>query len=162
MTTIWTTERPTQPGEYWLSIAPDKRKGRIDFPAVMPCDVSLCANTYLMDRGSLDIGSDENGLTLAARYITGGAWVPVANDWYDGALWAPRETPALLVALCVLASLSGCLTPAKLAEMAQRADTLSRGAKTDECADAAANAASAVVVALGDMIAATKMSDLGY
>ena len=38
--------------------------------------------------------------------------------------------------------------PAKLAEMAQRADTLSRGAKTDECADAAANAASAVVVAL--------------
>ena len=64
--------------------------------------------------------------------------------------------------LFALASLSGCLTPAKLAEMAQRADTLSRGAKTDECADAAANAASAVVVALGDMIAATKMSDLGY
>jgi len=66
---------------------------------------------------------------------------------------------ALLVALCVLASLSGCLTPAKLAEMAQRADTLSKGAKTDECADAAANAASAVVVALNDMTSATKMSD---
>jgi len=94
MTPNWTTNRPTQPGEYWLSIALDKRKGRIDFPSVIPCDVSLCANTYLMDRGSLDIGSDENGLTLAARYITGGAWVPVANDWYDGALWAPRETPA--------------------------------------------------------------------
>ena len=61
--------------------------------------------------------------------------------------------------LFALASLSGCLTPAKLAEMAQRADTLSRGAKTDECADAAANAASAVVVALGDMTRATKMSD---
>ena len=45
-----------------------------------------------------------------------------------------------LAALLVLASLSGCLTPAKLAEMAQRADTLSKGAKTDECADAAANA----------------------
>ena len=45
-----------------------------------------------------------------------------------------------LVVLCALASLSGCLTPAKLAEMAQRADTLSKGAKTDECADAAANA----------------------
>ena len=52
----------------------------------------------------------------------------------------------LLVVLCALASLSGCLTPAKLAEMAQRTDTLSRGAKTDECADAAANAASAVVI----------------
>ena len=62
------------------------------------------------------------------------------------------RTAVLIIAglcgLCVLASLSGCLTPAKLAEMAQRADTLSKGAKTDECADAAANAASAVVVAL--------------
>lgn len=64
-----------------------------------------------------------------------------------------------LAALLVLASLSGCLTPAKLAEMAQRADTLSKGAKTDECADAAANAAEAVVVALNDMTRATKMSD---
>ena len=64
-----------------------------------------------------------------------------------------------LVALCALVSLSGCLTPAALAEMAQRAEVLSKGAKTQDCADAAANAASAVVVALGDMIAATKMSD---
>ena len=64
-----------------------------------------------------------------------------------------------LVLLCAIASLSGCLTPAKLAEMAQRADTLSRGAKTDECADAAANAAEAVVVALNVMTRATKMSD---
>lgn len=66
---------------------------------------------------------------------------------------------ALLVVLCALASLSGCLTPAALAEMAQRADTLSKGAKTDECADAAANAAETVVVALNDMTRATKMSD---
>jgi hypothetical protein len=64
-----------------------------------------------------------------------------------------------LCGLCVLASLSGCLTPAALAEMAQRADTLSKGAKTDECADAAANAASAVVVALEDMTRATRLSD---
>lgn len=41
------------------------------------------------------------------------------------------------LSLLLLASLSGCLTPAALAEMAQRADTLSRGAKTDECADGA-------------------------
>ena len=73
------------------------------------------------------------------------------------ARWQGLAVLFALAALC--AFLSGCLTPAKLAEMAQRADTLSRGAKTDECADAAANAASAVVVALGDMIAATKMSD---
>ncbi len=66
---------------------------------------------------------------------------------------------AALLGVASLLTLSGCLTPAKLAEMAQRADTLSRGAKTDECADAAANAASAVVVAMGDMTRATKMSD---
>ena len=89
----WTDERPTEPGEYWLSIDPEKRKGRINFPSVIPCEVSLCANLYLMELGTLDRG-DKNGLTLAARYITGGAWIPVANDWYDGALWAPRETPA--------------------------------------------------------------------
>ena len=63
------------------------------------------------------------------------------------------------LSLLLLASLSGCLTPAKLAEMAQRADTLSRGAKTDECADAAANAASDIVRALEDMTRATRLSD---
>lgn len=63
-----------------------------------------------------------------------------------------------LAALLVLASLSGCLTPAALAEMAQRAEVLSKEAKTQDCADAAANAASAVMLALEDMIAATKMS----
>ena len=82
----------------------------------------------------------------------------------------PRDTPdywqtweiltkQLPLVCLMMVFLSGCLTPAKLAEMAQRADTLSKGAKTDECADAAANAASAVVVALGDMTRATKMSD---
>jgi outer membrane murein-binding lipoprotein Lpp len=65
----------------------------------------------------------------------------------------------LLLSVSAAVCLSGCLTPAKLAEMAQRADTLSRGAKTDECADAAANAASAVVVALEDMTRATRLSD---
>ena len=64
-----------------------------------------------------------------------------------------------LVALCALVSLSGCLTPAALAEMAQRAEVLSKEAKTQDCADAAANAAEAVVVALGDMTRATRMSD---
>ena len=73
------------------------------------------------------------------------------------ARWQGLAVLCALAALCLF--LSGCLTPAKLAEIAQRADTLSRGAKTDECADAAANAASAVVVALEDMTRATKMSD---
>ena len=64
-----------------------------------------------------------------------------------------------LATLLMLASLSGCLTPAKLASMSQRADELSRGAKTQDCADAAANAAEAVVMALNDMTRATRMSD---
>ena len=82
-----------------------------------------------------------------------------AEAEYKRGLRAAAGIIALLVALCVLASLSGCLTPAKLAEMAQRADTLSRGAKTDECADAAANAASDIVRALEDMTRATRLSD---
>lgn len=77
-----------------MSIDPGKRKGRIDFPGVIPCQVSLCANSYLLDIGSLNIGSDMNGTTLAARYITGGQWVPLSNEWYDGAKWSRRETPA--------------------------------------------------------------------
>jgi len=63
----------------------------------------------------------------------------------------------LHIILCLL--LSGCLTPAKLASMSQRAEVLSKEAKTDECADAAANAARAVVVALEDMTRATRISD---
>ena len=73
------------------------------------------------------------------------------------ALWFAALWLLALAALC--AFLSGCLTPAALAEMAQRAEVLSQGAKNQECADAAANAASAVVVALEDMTSATKMSD---
>lgn len=64
---------------------------------VIPCDVSLCANAYLRTLGSL-VGSEENGHTLAARYITGGQWIPVSDNWYI----------AVLCALCVLASLKGC------------------------------------------------------
>lgn len=88
----WTPDRPTKPGEYWLSLPPEKRSKYPD-PVVIPCKVELCANRYLMDIGTLDRG-DPNGLTLAVRYITGGMWVPMANDWYAGAIWAPRETPA--------------------------------------------------------------------
>ena len=90
----WTDERPTEPGEYWLSIQPDRRAGRRDFPNVIPCDVSTCANSYLMNIGSLDIGSDENGFTLAVRYITGGIWIPIGDAWFDRAQWSRRETPA--------------------------------------------------------------------
>ena len=90
----WTDERPSEPGEYWLSIQPAKRAGRYDFPKVIPCDVSMCANAYLMDIGSLALGGDKAGCTLAVRYITGGAWIPINDAWFDGAKWSRRETPA--------------------------------------------------------------------
>ena len=90
----WTDERPTEPGDYWLSIQPEKRAGRRDFPKVIPCDVSRCANAYLMNIGPLDIECDENGFTLAVRYITGGTWIPVGDKWFDSAKWSRRETPA--------------------------------------------------------------------
>ncbi len=82
---VWTDERPSEPGEYWLSIQPAKRAGRYDFPKVIPCEVSMCANAYLMDIGSLALG---------VRYITGGAWNPINDAWFDGAKWSRRETPA--------------------------------------------------------------------
>jgi len=97
-------------------------------------------------------------LMLRTELTTGKKPLISMTDYKRGT-YAAAGIIALLVVLCVLASLSGCLTPAVLAEMAQRADTLSRGAKTDECADAAANAASAVVVALEDMTRATRLSD---
>lgn len=91
---VWTDERPSEPGEYWLSIQPAKRAGRYDFPKVIPCEVSMCANAYLMDIGSLALGGDKAGCTLAVRYITGGAWIPINDAWFDGSKWSRRETPA--------------------------------------------------------------------
>ena len=73
------------------------------------------------------------------------------------ARWQGLAVLCALAALCLF--LSGCLTPAKLTAMAQRAETLSTGAKNQACAEAAAKAAEAVVVALNDMTRATKMSD---
>lgn len=62
-----------------------------------------------------------------------------------------------LMLLLVVVSLSGCLTPAKLTSMSQRADVLSQGAKTQACAQAAAKAAEAVVAALEAMSAPAAM-----
>lgn len=73
------------------------------------------------------------------------------------ARWQGLAVLCALAALCLF--LSGCLTPAKLTAMSQRAETLSTGAKNQACAEAAAKAAEAVVVALNDMTRATKMSD---
>lgn len=78
---------------------------------------------------------------------------------YKRGTYAAAGIIALLVVLCVLASLPGCLTPAKLTSMSQRADALSQGAKTKVCAEAAAKAAESIVAALEAMSAPAAMKE---
>lgn len=76
---------------------------------------------------------------------------------------AGRSAPLVwFVALWILAAvvcLPGCLTPAKLTSMSQRADALSQGAKTKVCAEAAAKAAESIVAALEAMSAPAAMKE---
>lgn len=69
----WQSELPTLSGNYWLSIAPDKRR---NFPAVISC---------IIRRWS------EEGLRL--QYTEGGDHLDLSDPWFSGALWKPRETP---------------------------------------------------------------------
>lgn len=61
----WTKERPT-PGEWWLSIAPDRRSG---FPAVIRCQV----------------GSKPPW--LVALYEGSYQWMPLSDEFFTGAQW---------------------------------------------------------------------------
>lgn len=73
----WTFDRPTEPGEYWLSIAPEKRPapGR---PDVMFDDVVM----FILFGGG------------QGKYRLGGEILNITDPWFDGAQWAKRETPA--------------------------------------------------------------------
>ena len=70
----WTTDRPTEPGEYWLSLPPKQRTNqRSEIPVVChPC----------------------GGIFGVYDGITGEWLNAVMSLDLDGALWAPRETPA--------------------------------------------------------------------
>jgi hypothetical protein len=73
MAATWQDE-PT-PGDWWVSIAPDKRRG---FPAVVSCHVWPA---------SID------GF-VAVQYRDGSDMLPLDQDWFKGARWLKRETPA--------------------------------------------------------------------
>ena len=132
----------------------------------------LCSNGYAANRNPRKLFMYVQTLRDSIYGLSiDGQDVYVVRSANRVALVLPRDTPNYwrtwelltkqlpLVSLVLAVLLSGCLTPAKLTSMSQRADVLSQGAKTKACADAAANAASAVVVALEDMTRATKMSD---
>lgn len=73
----WTFDRPTEPGEYWLSIATEKRpapaRPEVVFPAV---------TTFILYGGG------------QGCYREGGSMLDLEDPWFDGAQWAKRETPA--------------------------------------------------------------------
>lgn len=73
----WTDERPTEPGEYWLSLHPDQRLGAMATDgAVAEC--RLAPNARRLS------GRDRDG-----------AWsMSIDDPMLDGAKWSHRETPA--------------------------------------------------------------------
>jgi hypothetical protein len=72
----WTDERPTEPGEYWLSLHPDKRQ----------CHAPVLK--VILEHNRTDslhvrvVGDDAGWLGLSC------------GGWLDGAKWSRRETPA--------------------------------------------------------------------
>ena len=71
----WTPDRPTQPGGYWLSLPPKQRTNQQSAIPVVCHPSSGILRVYY------------DGIT--------GEWLnAVMSSALDGALWAPRETPA--------------------------------------------------------------------
>ena len=83
----WSTERPTESGNYWLSVHPNKRAG--NWSAVLPVFVHSCAELNY----ELAVFTD--------TYKEGGGEGPLDGPWLDGAQWALRELPADPFALSV-------------------------------------------------------------
>ena len=76
MTPNWTPNRPTQPGEYWLAVHPDQRLHGMH--GTLP----------------VNIAEDDIEPYFCVRALDGGWMGRLSAAWLDGALWAPRETPA--------------------------------------------------------------------
>lgn len=82
MTQKWTSERPTKPGEYWLSLHPDRRALAASYPVGLECPVERV--WVEGERVKTRMGWS---MSLTAGWIDG-------VELLNGALWAPRETPA--------------------------------------------------------------------
>ncbi len=71
----WTADRPTEPGEYWVSIEPSRRVG------VLPTKGYPHSVAMFLRGGVPCVGINGIALELKARC-------------FDGAKWSRRETPA--------------------------------------------------------------------
>ncbi len=74
----WTDERPTEPGEYWVSLHPSSRRqdAMATDDAVSECRLA------------------PNGHRLSGRDRDGAWSVSIDDPLFDGAKWSRRETPA--------------------------------------------------------------------
>ena len=68
----WTKEKPT-PGEWWLSLAPEKRPKK--YPAVLRVRIVADGDMYLRD-------------------ALGIAWTSWPDSAFEGAQWMPANDPA--------------------------------------------------------------------
>ena len=78
----WTDERPTEPGEYWVSLSPDRRALAAKYPAGLerPVERVWIEGERLKTR----LGWS---MSLTAGWLDG-------VELLDGAKWSRRETPA--------------------------------------------------------------------
>ena len=94
----WTPDRPTKPGKYWLSIHPDKRPGEqhpdVLFPAVIACEVTQVVEWMLGEENANALDHEQFSRVWAVKYRSGGAWLRLADAWFDRALWCPYVEPA--------------------------------------------------------------------
>ena len=93
----WTDERPTEPGEYWLSLCPDKRRPGADVERITVSSVERrqIANTARPGWTCIDSGKPSQALSVVSfddDLFTN--YFDLRASAFDGALWAPRETPA--------------------------------------------------------------------
>ena len=93
----WTDERPTKPGEYWLSLPPDQRskagywRNAVHF-------VRLINGCSLLEASKALQRKEPVPTRLLIRWPinagTSGRGPWVESSQLDGALWARHETPA--------------------------------------------------------------------
>lgn len=93
----WTDERPTEPGDYWLSLCPDKRRPGADVERITVSSVERrqIANTARPGWTCIDSGKPSQALSVVSfddDLFTN--YFDLRASAFDGALWAPRETPA--------------------------------------------------------------------
>jgi hypothetical protein len=92
---IWTDERPTEPGEYWVSVRPGKRGFNSDPSKPTRPNRSVIPVVIEIDSVSFEPGLtvyfDRRGFGTNER----SGWVgKLDSGFFDGAKWSRRETPA--------------------------------------------------------------------